>query len=74
MAGLVGLSLGGSISSPGIAESAPWPLRMSKDGTGERADPKRDSTSARVSGVGITEVASPKRVFMSSRRTFAVSG
>jgi hypothetical protein len=71
------LPSGGSMSSPGMAWSALRllpPRRMSSDGTGERLALKRDSASARVSGVGIAVVASPKMAFISSRRTLAVSG
>lgn len=49
-------------------------LFRSMDGTGEWWPLKRDSASAIVSGVGMTEVASPKSEFMSSNRTLAVSG
>ena len=69
-------TVGGSILRPGIALSAVcvWPWRRSRLATGDRAPLKRDSTSACVCGVGMTEVASPKIEFMSSNRTFAVSG
>lgn len=69
---------GGSISRPGmasLAENMPGcgvPLRRSMD-PGEPM-PIRFSRSATVTGVGIAVVASPKRAFMSSRRTLAVSG
>ena len=66
------------MSKPGMAFSeviCPAPdLLKSSDGTGERWLPNSDSTSASVSGVGATVVASPKIEFISSRRTFAVSG
>lgn len=66
---------GGSMSRPGMAWSAFKPCcRMSNDGTGERWPLKSDSASAMVAGLGITDVASPKIEFISSRRTFAVSG
>ncbi len=65
------------MSRPGMAVSAPrLPnrlLRMSRDGTGERALIS-ESTSACCAGVGIAVVASPKMASMSSRRTLAVSG
>lgn len=82
---LIGLSSaprlisGGSMSKPGMASPAPKapgpigvPLRMSmEDGD---PTPMIDSRSACGTGVGIAVVASPKRAFISSRRTLAVSG
>jgi hypothetical protein len=62
---------------PGMALSAVRPCRLeliSSDGTGDRFAEKSSSASAIVSGVGITDVASPNSEFISSRRTFAVSG
>jgi len=69
---------GGSMSRSGTLGSMLEPSTPSSprrnEGTGERASPKSDSASASVSGVGAIVVASPKREFMSSRRTLAVSG
>jgi hypothetical protein len=63
------------MSRPGMALSAlKLCLCMSSDVIGERWPLKSDSASAIVPGLGITELASPKIEFMSSRRTFAVSG
>ncbi len=63
------------MSRPGIALSAlKLGCCMSNDVTGERWPLKSDSASAAVAGLGITVDASPKIEFMSSRRTFAVSG
>ena len=67
------------MSRPGMASpaaKAPGPcgvlLRISME-DGEPT-PMIDSRSACVTGVGMAVVASPKRAFMSSRRTLAVSG
>jgi hypothetical protein len=69
---------GGSMSRPGMAASAEnipgsgAPCLMSiEDGD---PTPMREPRSACVAGVGIAVVASPKSAFMSSSRTFAVSG
>ena len=66
------------MSNPGMASDVPkvpvrgvsW--RISID-DGEPT-PINDEDSAWVAGVGIAVVASPKRAFMSSSLTFAVSG
>ena len=67
------------MSRPGMASpaaKAPGPRGVLRRISMEEGEPKPiiDSRSACVTGVGMAVVASPKRAFMSSRRTLAVSG